>query len=138
MIPANEVFNRYNDLIKNLVEVHLTGLTLEEIKHAVAHFDAEIGSKRVSSHIKDIRSLISILEARTILKPEDVGHLETVARLVRRRSALSRIGEYKTWMLERPDTQQPDTPSTPKLNQLSNQGEKYRKKASFYFLLIFI
>ena len=84
----------YEQLLNDLETGYLAGVTEQEVKSVVKHFETVISSKRVCSHIKTLDGLIKILEARGVLKPSDVKALEKVAELLQRPTGVKRIQEY--------------------------------------------
>jgi len=84
----------YEQLLNDLEMGCLAGVSEQEVKNVVKHFETVISSNRVCSHIKTLEGLIKILEARGVLKPSDVIALEKVAELLQRPAGLKRIQEY--------------------------------------------
>ena len=95
MLPQRDIRNPYSVLIEDIVKLHLGGLTDQEVKDSVELFHEQIESNRVMSYIKDIRGLVSILEARNVLNPQNVDALIQVSNHVKRPFALKRIEDYK-------------------------------------------
>ena len=84
----------YEELLKDLEKDCLAGVSEEELKGVVKHFENIIESNRVCSHIKTLSGLIKILEARGVLKPSDVTALEKVSELLQRPTGVKRVQEY--------------------------------------------
>lgn len=99
MIPGSDRLHRYNDLINDLEGLYLAGLSAAEIKTLVTNFETQIQSKRVCSHIKDLKGLINILEARNILKLDNVEALSKAAQVVGREAAIKRVEDYQQQLI---------------------------------------
>lgn len=96
MVGNGHITNSYKSLKHDLLlePRFLAGLNYSDIALLVVNFEPQIQSKRVCSHIQDLEALLSILENRNILKPDNVQSLRDIARLVRRDLAAGRVEEY--------------------------------------------
>lgn len=96
MVGNGHITNSYISLKHDLLlePRFLAGLNYSDIALLVVNFEPQIQSKRVCSHIQDLEALLSILENRNILKPDNVQSLRDIARLVRRDLAAGRVEEY--------------------------------------------
>ncbi len=136
MLPTRDIRNPYSVLIEDVVKLHLAALTEKELKDAVEHFRDKIQSNRVMSYIKDIYSLVSILEARNVLNPQNVDALLDLSKIVNRPLAARRIEDYKKHreIVIRPPSPIPVpkpgntidflSPSRDKLTDKGNNGDK--------------
>lgn len=136
MLPTRDIRNPYSVLIEDVVKLHLAALTEKELKDAVEHFRHKIQSNRVMSYIKDIYSLVSILEARNVLNPQNVDALLDLSKIVNRPLAARRIEDYKKHreIVIRPPSPIPVpkpgntidflSPSRDKLTDKGNNGDK--------------
>jgi hypothetical protein len=95
MFPTRDIRNPYSVLIEDVVKLHLAALGERELKDALERFRDQIQSNRVMSYIKDINSLVSILEARNVLNPQNVDALLEISKIVDRPLAARRIEDYK-------------------------------------------
>lgn len=95
MVPNRDIRNPYSVLIEDVVKLHLAALTEKELKDVVEHFRDQIQSNRVMSYIKDIYSLVTILEARNVLNYQNVDALLDISRIINRPLAAKRIQDYK-------------------------------------------
>ncbi|KAI9557637.1 hypothetical protein GHT06_017465 [Daphnia sinensis] len=95
MVSIRDIRNPYSVLIEDVVKLHLAALTEKELKDVVEHFRDQIQSNRVISYIKDIYSLVTVLEARNVLNSQNVDALLDIAKLVNRPLAAQRIQDYK-------------------------------------------
>ncbi len=88
--------NSYNSLKHDLLlePRFLAGLNYTDIALLVVNFEPQIQSKRVSGHIQDLGALLSVLENRNVLKPDNVQALREISRLVRRDLAAIRVEDY--------------------------------------------
>lgn len=85
----------YDVLIEETIKLHLADLPEKDIKHAVELCREHIQSNRVISYIKDIHGLISILEARNALNPQNVDTLLQISKAVNRPAATRRVDHYR-------------------------------------------
>jgi len=98
MATSKKVINHYEEMKKELEELHLADLSKTDIGNVISEFKCEINSVRVSSRVKDLRGVISILEARGSLLPEDPWALEKISGIVNRPFATKRISNYKHYI----------------------------------------
>ena len=105
--------NPYEDLINDLETDCLSGISEEEIKIVVQHLENEIHSKRVCSHIRSLNGLIKILEAREILKPNDVKSLEMISQMLQNPLALRRVRKYSNSLPKLNFFKYPSPPPSP-------------------------
>ncbi|KZS04322.1 Uncharacterized protein APZ42_032618 [Daphnia magna] len=95
MVSIRDIRNPYSVLIEDVVKLHLAALTEKELKDVVEHFRDQIQSNRVISYIKDIYSLVTVLEARNVLNSQNVDALLDISKIINRPLAAQRIQDYK-------------------------------------------
>lgn len=89
---------RYKEMKEELEELHLANVSKIDISNIIDAFQYEINSIRVACHIKDIKGIISILEARGTLHPENLLALETISEIVNRPFGRERINDFKRFL----------------------------------------
>ncbi|XP_057366665.1 uncharacterized protein LOC130687505 [Daphnia carinata] len=125
MVSIRDIRNPYSVLIEDVVKLHLAALTEKELKDVVEHFRDQIQSNRVICYIKDIYSLVTVLEARNVLNSQNVDALLDIAKLINRPLAAQRIQDYKKHreLVMHPPLPKlaPSSPSSPPCIETSHQ-----------------
>ena len=98
MTELDGIVERYNEMKQELEDLHLANLSERDVANIVQEFKNEINSVRVMSHIRDLRGVMLILEARRILQPENPWALEKISQIVDRPFGLERIKHYNRYL----------------------------------------
>ena len=98
MAQSNRIIEHYKEMKEELEELHLANLSKRDVANIIEEFQHNINSVRVARLITDLKGVISILEARKTLLPENPWALEKIAQIVDRPYGQERINEYKRYL----------------------------------------